>query len=349
MTTNLISIIIPVYNVAEFVRQCLDSVINQTYTELEIIIVNDGSTDDSLQICQEYQLIDNRIQIINQQNAGLSAARNTGIDASNGDFILFVDSDDWIELETCELLIEKLKQTNADVVLFSYFKQFTNYREEKFIFNSDLILDVNKSKNVHRRIIGLYEEELAKPENADSIVTAWGKLYRAEIMKSHKIYFTDCKLIGTEDMLFNVYYFLHVKSIVNIHRCLYHYRKNNQSSLTSSYKPRLFEQWSVLYGMVEEYIEKEQLDSEFEDALKNRISLGIIGLGINELYAKTSLLEKYSKLKKILSSERYRKAVMALQLKYFPVHWKLFFFFSKYNMPIPLMMMLLGIKKIINK
>ncbi|MFC5684431.1 glycosyltransferase family 2 protein [Flavobacterium sp. MAHUQ-51] len=349
MSNFSISIIIPVYNVSAYLRQCLDSVINQTYTELEIIIVNDGSTDDSLNICQEYQLIDNRIQLINQQNAGLSAARNTGIDYVQGDYILFVDSDDWIDLNTCQLLVDNVKSTNADVVLFSYCKEFSIHSEEKFILEGDVTFNENESRKIYRRIIGLYEEELTYPENADSIVTAWGKLYKTEIIKSNAIYFTDCKLIGTEDMLFNVYYFLHVKSIVNIHLCLYHYRKNNQNSLTSVYKSNLMIQWGELYDRVEQFIENKELDATFQKAFQNRISLGIIGLGINELYAKTSLLEKYSKLKKILSSERYRKAVIALQLKYFPVHWKVFFFFAKYNMPIPLMMMLLGIKKIINK
>lgn len=349
MNNFLISIIIPVYNVSVYLRQCLDSVINQSYSQLEIILVNDGSTDDSLEICEEYQALDPRIKLINQKNTGLSGARNTGIDCTQGNYILFLDSDDWIDLETCQLLVDNVKRTNADVVLFSYVKEFSNHSEEKFILDGDLIFREEESRNIHRRIIGLYEEELAHPENADSIVTAWGKLYKTDLIKKNKIYFTDCKVIGTEDMLFNTYCFKHVKSISNIHRCLYHYRKNNQSSLTSVYKPRLFEQWSTLYGMVEEYIEKEQLDSEFQDALKNRISLGIIGLGINELYAKISLLKKYSRLKKILSSNRYRKAVMSLQLKYFPVHWKLFFFFAKYNMPIPLLMMLLVIKKIINK
>jgi len=349
MNSILISVIIPVYNVSNYLRQCLDSVINQTYPHLEIIIVNDGSTDDSLSICEEYESSDSRIKLINQKNAGLSAARNTGIDYAIGDYILFADSDDWIDLDTCQLLIESINRTEVDVVLFSYVKEFSNHTEEKFILSEKMNFNEEESKNIHRRIIGLYQEELSHPENADSIVTAWGKLYKAEIIKDNKIYFTDCNLIGTEDMLFNTYYFKHVKSITYIHSCLYHYRKNNSTSLTSTYKSELNNQWNTLFDIVEAFLQKEKLGLEFQKAFKNRISLSIIGLGLNELYSSESLFEKYKNIKKIVSAKRYRDAVRDLKLKYFPMHWKLFFFFAKYSMPMPLLLMLMAIKKIINK
>lgn len=349
MNNISISIIIPVYNVSTYLRQCLDSVVNQTYSNLEIILVNDGSTDDSLEICEEYQLLDKRIKLINQDNKGLSGARNTGIDYAQGDYILFLDSDDWIDLETCQLLVDNVKRTNTDVVLFSYIKEFSSHSEEKFILEGDYTFNENESIKIHRRIIGLYEDELAHPENTDSIVTAWGKLYKANLIKDNKIYFTDCKLIGTEDMLFNTYVFKYVKSISNIHHCLYHYRKNNFSSLTSVYKPNLVVQWDKLYSMVEEFLQKEQLDSSFKQALKNRVSLSIIGLGLNELYSSHSGPKKYSNIKKILTSKRYRAAVKLLKLKCFPIHWKMFFFFAKHNMPFPLLLMLMAIKKVIKK
>lgn len=345
----LISIVIPVYNVSAYLRQCLESIINQSYSHLEIIVVNDGSTDDSLSICEEYQIKDSRIKLINQENKGLSGARNRGIDTATGDYILFIDSDDWIHLDTCQLLIDNVKKINTDVVLFSYVKEFSNYSEEKFILDGDLIFYEQESGKIHRRIIGLYEEELAHPENADTMVTAWGKLYKTEIIKNNKIYFTDCKMIGTEDMLFNAYCFKYVKSISNLHHCLYHYRKNNQSSLTSVYKTNLYNQWHTLYATVGAFLEKEQLGFQFQQALKNRISLGIIGMGLNELYANKSLYTKYVRLKKMLNDKRYREAVKELPLNYFPIYWKLFFFFAKNRMALPLLFMLMAIKKIINK
>ena len=122
-----ISVIIPVYNVEEYLQECINSIINQTYKNLEIIIVNDGSTDNSLNICNEYQKIDERIKVFTQKNGGLSAARNTGIINATGDYILFVDSDDWLELSAVEIMTNLLKEKMADIVITG----FNNYSKKK--------------------------------------------------------------------------------------------------------------------------------------------------------------------------------------------------------------------------
>ncbi len=119
MDSVLFSIIIPVYNVEEYLAECLDSVINQTYRHLEIIVVNDGSTDSSMDIIEQYSVFDKRIRVISQTNQGLSAARNAGIRCACGDYLLFVDSDDYISLDSCEVLSAKLKAMgDVDVVTF---------------------------------------------------------------------------------------------------------------------------------------------------------------------------------------------------------------------------------------
>ena len=120
----LISIIIPVYNVERYLAQCLDSVINQTYPNLEIICVNDGTTDSSGQILEQYAQKDGRIVVIVQENQGLSGARNTGLKHVHGKYIMFVDSDDWIELETCEDAVIAAEKHNADLVMWSYVREF---------------------------------------------------------------------------------------------------------------------------------------------------------------------------------------------------------------------------------
>ena len=115
MQTDLISVIVPVYKVEEYLCECLDSIINQTYKNLEIILVDDGSPDNCGKICDEYALKDSRIKVIHQQNGGLSAARNAGLDIANGDYIGFVDSDDYIELNMYEELYNSLNENNADM------------------------------------------------------------------------------------------------------------------------------------------------------------------------------------------------------------------------------------------
>lgn len=116
MNNNLVSVIIPVYNVEKYLKKCLDSVVNQTYKNIEIIIVNDGSTDNSFQICKDYEKKYHNIKVINQNNQGLSAARNKGIDESIGEYIAFIDSDDYYDLDTIEKFYTTAIEKNADLV-----------------------------------------------------------------------------------------------------------------------------------------------------------------------------------------------------------------------------------------
>lgn len=126
----MISVIIPIYNVEKYLRQCLDSVINQTYKDLQIILIDDGSTDDSGRICDEYVAKDSRIVLIHQNNKGAGAAKNTGLKAATGDFIAFVDGDDYLELDAYQYMIDLICKYDADVVQCNFQKEFTDRKEE---------------------------------------------------------------------------------------------------------------------------------------------------------------------------------------------------------------------------
>ena len=119
---ELISVIVPVYNVESYVAECIESIQNQTYMNLEIILVDDGSKDMSGDICDQYAAYDERIKVIHQENGGLSAARNTGIEAANGDYISFVDSDDYIGLTLFEDMLQLLKEYDLDIIEFTAFR-----------------------------------------------------------------------------------------------------------------------------------------------------------------------------------------------------------------------------------
>ena len=321
-----ISIIIPCYNVAEYLPKCLDSVINQTYSNLEIICVNDGSLDNSMDVLNDYKSKDDRIIVISQDNQGLSGARNTASKYVSGDYIMYVDGDDWIDSDTCEKAVTAAIDYNADLVIWSYIREYSDKSKPKYIFDKkEIIFDEKGCKDIiHKRIVGLCGNELSVPENADSLVTAWGKLYKSNLILEKNIQFVNTKLIGTEDALFNIYALSSVKKAVYIPYCLYHYRKDNIASLTSNYKENLFFQWQHLFDLIEEYIRSNALDESYTEALNNRICLSIIGLGLNVMDADKSV-NKVKEIKKIISSERYRKAYKQLTLKYFPIHWKILF------------------------
>lgn len=347
----LISIIIPIYNVEKYLPKCLESIINQTYTNLEIICVNDGSIDSTANILSQYQSKDDRFIIINQENSGASESRNKALDYVTGDYIMFIDGDDWIDENTCEIALSKALSNNYDMVIWNYIREFENNSLQKQIFeNKEIIFDEDAVKHrLQRRTIGLYREELSQPENADSIVTIWGKLYRASIIVNHNLKFVDLKCIGTsEDALFNLEVYKYVNSVIYIPDYLYHYRKDNQSSVTTVYKSKLFLQWNNLYNVIEDYIIFNELGYEYEEALNNRISLAIISLGLNILNAGREL-NKVGEIKKIISSPRYRQAYKQLKLKYFPIHWKLFFAFAKYNFAYGVYLMLKAINMLRGK
>jgi glycosyltransferase involved in cell wall biosynthesis len=190
MNSPLISVIIPVYNVELYLKQCIDSVINQTYKNLEIILVDDGSPDNCPQICDDYAKQVNRIVVIHQKNQGLSAARNTGLDVCKGDFIYFLDSDDFIRENAIENLMNALTENPDCAIAISYFTAYENQMEK--IYRSDWLFDkprLIKSQEFANRLV------LEKSNHA-----ACAKLYKKEIFE--KIRFQMGK--KNEDSLLNV-------------------------------------------------------------------------------------------------------------------------------------------------
>lgn len=126
----VISVVIPIYNTEKYLKKCIESVINQSYKNLEIILVNDGSTDNSYEIMKEYLKMDNRIKLINKKNEGLSRARNVGINSSVGEYILNVDSDDWLEVDACENLIKEVFQKKSDMVIGDIVLEYENFSQK---------------------------------------------------------------------------------------------------------------------------------------------------------------------------------------------------------------------------
>lgn len=339
----LVSIIIPVYNVEKYLAQCLDSIINQTYQDIEIICINDGSTDNSKAIIEKYALQDERVKLINQTNQGVSIARNTGIRNASGKYLMFVDGDDWIELETCEKAVETAQRFNADLIFWSYTREYSGKIKDKLMFWEDeRVFGEEQVKNeLHRRLVGLLGDELKHPDYADAIVTVWGKLYLTSELISHQIEFVDIKEIGTsEDALFNLYALGYVRKAVYIKKCLNHYRKDNVSSVTTKYKENLYFQWLNLFDLMQKYIKDNYLPKEYEQALKNRVALSILGLGLNILAADFSTRKKIRLIKNIIISNRFQQAYQSLDFKYFPLHWKVFYQFAKSGNAVGLYLLL---------
>ena len=203
----MISVIVPVYNVEAYLAQCLDSVLMQTYKDLEILLIDDGSADRSGRICDEYQEKDERIRVFHTENHGLSAARNVGLDHASGAYILLLDSDDWIDENTVQILLKYAMRYDADVVSCAYFYEWKNRRDIEEEIDHPIILEGNQIMQAHiqKSYLGY---------------VAWNKLYKREL-------FSDIRYpVGRnhEDVLTTYKLLASAETVVCISDALFHYR-----------------------------------------------------------------------------------------------------------------------------
>lgn len=198
-----VSVIVPVYNIEQYLEECIDSIIHQTYEALEIILVDDGSTDLSSTICDKYKKIDNRIKVIHKENAGLASARNTGIKMSTGEFIIFVDGDDKIKINTIETLFFLLKDYNCDISMV--LSQLSPYLSNEIM--------VNNSEEMLLHILYISSFEV------------WGKLFKRELFDN--ITFPEGKIL--EDLYTIPKILAKSKKVVMQHSSLYYYRQRKGS------------------------------------------------------------------------------------------------------------------------
>ena len=213
--TEKITVIVPVYNVEHYLDKCLDSVIKQTYKNIEIIVVNDGSTDNSGEICQEYAQKDNRIVYIEKENGGLSDARNAGLDQMTGSYVTFVDSDDWIEQDYVETLYQKITEYQADIAIGNYY----SFDEERSVFLFHILGDSYYEK-AHDNVSifeNLYENQEMR---SFALISAWGKLYKARLFEQLRF---DIGKLG-EDGYLNQKVYLLSEKVIYLNKGLYAYR-----------------------------------------------------------------------------------------------------------------------------
>lgn len=228
MNENKISIIVPVYNVEKYIKKCLDSIVNQTYKNLEIIIINDGSTDDSLSIVEKYQKKDKRILLMNQINQGVSVARNNALKCASGDYIMFIDSDDWLELDTCHKLIDKIEKEKSDIVIFNFIKEFNSKSVKNLNYdeNFDLSIKENYDKFLSVMIAPFYKVKNLKYLG---LGYAFNKIIKRDCIKNVKFPFEGLCAYN-EDIMFYLQLFKNAKIISLSNEFLYHYRVYDQSA-----------------------------------------------------------------------------------------------------------------------
>ncbi len=216
MSDKLISVIVPVYNVEDYLVRSVDSILNQTYKNLEIILVDDGSTDMSGTMCDSFAEQDDRIKVIHKKNGGLSDARNAGLDIATGDYIGYIDSDDWAEPDMFEMMLTNCEKYGADVAACRYSRVFKDFTSNK---STDLILHMTRDEALETYIC----------ENIDRPIynSVWSKLFRRELVKEYRF------PVGkkSEDIMYTTMAFCNMNSCVYIDKALYNYVCDREGSI----------------------------------------------------------------------------------------------------------------------
>ena len=247
-----LSVIIPIYNVEKYIPQCLDSILNQAFKDFEIICVNDGSSDNSLSVLQSYKAKDDRIIIIDKKNEGSGIARNAGLSIAKGDYIYFIDGDDWVEENVFDKIIAKADELNTDILIFGGLSYYEG-KGKKGGYSADKLPKKYLNK--------VFSAKDIKKDIFKFPSTAWTKLYKRDFLIKNNIKFQDIK-VGQDQLPF-FHSMIKAERIALLPENIYCYRKNRKGSAMTVKKKKNFSPIYVFYG-IEEMLKSEKLLDEYK-------------------------------------------------------------------------------------
>ena len=255
-----VSIIVPVYNVEKYLSYCMDSLLNQTLTDIEIILVDDGSPDRCPAMCDEYAKQDHRVKVVHKKNEGLGFARNSGLAIAAGEYIAFVDSDDYVALNAYEKLYKLAIDTKTDVVYFT----FQRFNEQgNTCVNAPIRKEIlyNTVEEIRGFILDMIAAEPIAKSGLVFHCSSCCALYRHEVIKRHELMFKSERELIWEDLVFNLDYLLHSSHVMVIPDVFYNYRVNS-SSLTCTVRPDRIDKIYFLYQYLLELLKNNHLGTE---------------------------------------------------------------------------------------
>lgn len=298
-----ISVIIPVYNIENYLFECLQSILSQDISNIEVICVNDGSNDNSLAVMKNIKCQDKRIKIINTEHKGSGLARNLAITYASGKYILFVDGDDFLEKRALYKMLSKAEAENVDIVMFGAFSYYEK-KKKKYAGTYDY------KKIPYKYLNGVFSGKDSGNDIAKFPSTSWTKLYNTDFIKKNNIKFQDIE-IG-QDQLFYFHSMITAKRISVLEKNLYNYRKNRKGSAMTVKKKKSFSPIYVFYGI--------------EDLLKSKNALEKYkNILINKYFTKaTSWLGKFDEARKPEYFSQYLKLLSYIKRKY-PLGWWMYF------------------------
>lgn len=267
---ELISVIIPVYNVEKYICQCMDSVVNQTYHNIEIILIDDGSPDNCGKICDEYAQKDGRIKVIHKKNGGLSAARNDGIRTATGEWVTFVDPDDWLDVDSFKSVFEAIKDYDVDVICDGgSFYEYGNRSKKRYSFDKIELFEGKQRTDLMmaHTLSGHYDESSGRYLYATG--SMWGKFYKASFLAENCLE-TNTSFHAFEDLLFNFIVFDKAKRVGVCTQIGYHYRQTVNTSIGQRFNPQKPQMSLDFMNELNRYMKQRQSNELIMQAIQAR-------------------------------------------------------------------------------
>ena len=346
-----VSVIVPVYNVEKYLKRCIESLQNQTVEEIEIILVDDSSTDTSLAICQKAAEEDSRIKVIHKVNEGAGMARNAALNIAQGEYIGFVDADDFVENEMFQTLYDKAKQHGSDLVMSGVVFEDGNMFSEagacvrKTYFEQDTHFATPEAlKQLRMGIVG------ATPKDADDSkygMSIWKNLFRNDIIKKNHLVFESEREKLSEDALFMIDYISCIEKATGISEAFYHYCRNGES-ISKSYNKERFEKSVVFVDEVEKRFQQDIAPQEYQIYIDRFWQAMCRVLCSQEImHAKDHRIhhsEWRSRLKTICTHRLTVRALKAYPIWTLPLKQSIFAYAIKYRLYV-LLKLLVGLRR----
>lgn len=314
-----VSIIVPIYNVEKYLPNCVESLINQTLTDIEIILVDDGSPDKSGQIADEYAKRYKQIKVVHQSNAGLGPARNSGMDAATGDYIGFVDSDDWVKHEMFERLYENAVSKNADIAVGGH-QEFTDEKITKIKIHPLAGSTINTTEAIEKVRKNLYGHCLGDEEVEFFPMSVWIAIYSREMLEKNRLRFKE---ILSEDIIFNIPAYKCAKTITFTYDTDYCYRKDGQPSITQSFSDNKLIRYKDFLNTLSQMAESENDDDCIMRVKRTAIDCCRLYVGMVD-NSGDSFRRKKEHVRKFAKTEEINKLWEGFPVKTLPVQQKIF-------------------------
>lgn len=321
-----LSIILPVYNVEKYIERCVESILTKNREEIEIIIVDDGATDGSPQICDKYADKVNNIKVIHKQNGGLSSARNAGMDVAQGKYIYFLDSDDWITEDAISKMFRYIEKDDIDVLKFNYYE----HKTDSMKVNSSIIPGHYNEESIKKNIL----PEAICPSNITTsskvVLSVWSHVYKMDFLKKNNITFVSEREIGSEDFLFNIQVYACASSMQVIEDNLYYYDQR-MGSLTQRYRVGLYNQYCKLIALYEEKLKNINLYENYVDRIQRFYIRSMWYVCIQNECKLESKKEVKKNIKEILNNRDLRKALKDTPLSSTDLKGKIYILLMKWK------------------